>query len=69
MSVVQFLAMAQHQGEACAICKNHGKLVVDHDHETGEVRGLLCVGCNVLVGPSGKHAERLRKALAYVEKK
>jgi len=45
----------QHDG-VCAICreppaKGRGKrLVVDHDHQTGRIRGLLCALCNVAIG-------------------
>src|SRR6266404_1578474 len=37
----------------CAICKqiSGGKrLAIDHDHDTGEIRGLLCVSCNTAIG-------------------
>lgn len=39
------------QRGCCAICGvRHERLVVDHDHRSGVVRGLLCVGCNFAVG-------------------
>jgi len=44
-----------HQGGVCAGCRRakgtgRRRLAVDHNHETGEVRGLLCSPCNQLVG-------------------
>jgi hypothetical protein len=58
-----------YQGGRCAICqKATGKarrLAVDHDHQTGEVRGLLCKPCNyVLLGRYG--ADALARAIAYL---
>lgn len=37
------------QGGVCAICQRDVTLCVDHDHETGRVRGLLCRTCNSAV--------------------
>lgn len=40
----QYDALLAHQGGVCAICggKRRYRLLVDHDHKTGRVRGLLC---------------------------
>lgn len=38
--------LSKHQRGVCANCKRSDDLVVDHDHETGLVRGLLCRSCN-----------------------
>lgn len=48
----QYDAMAQKQNQVCAICHRPPKrvLVVDHDHITGDIRGLLCDRCNVGLG-------------------
>ncbi len=57
------------QGGGCAICgKQPGKisLHVDHDHETGVVRGLLCVGCNNALGQFHDEPRLLLRAAEYV---
>jgi hypothetical protein len=58
------------QGGGCAICgRTPGKisLHVDHDHETGEIRGLLCVGCNNALGQFRDDLELLVRAGEYVQ--
>lgn len=60
------------QGGKCAICQRAtGKtkrLAVDHDHETGLVRGLLCGPCNQLVGYFKNSPETFRRAADYLER-
>jgi hypothetical protein len=67
----QYAAMVTVQSNKCAICEGppRGKpfLLVDHDHETGRVRGLLCQPCNVGLGHLEDSAVRLRAAAAYLE--
>lgn len=43
-------ALREFQGGKCAVCEDEKPLVVDHDHKTGLVRGLLCVRCNTTEG-------------------
>ena len=42
--------MFEQQNGKCLICSREEKLVVDHSHKTGRVRGLLCNSCNKSVG-------------------
>jgi hypothetical protein len=58
------------QGGVCAICGEDSdkKLVVDHDHDSGQVRGLLCGRCNHGLGMLGDNVEGVRRALDYLTK-
>lgn len=59
------------QNGVCAICERkctkQKNLCVDHDHETGKVRGLLCDNCNVGLGRFKDSLKLLLKAAEYLE--
>jgi len=65
------------QGNVCAICgepeqriyrgKTRRSLDIDHDHATGEIRGLLCSACNRMLANARDNPEVLRKAAGYLE--
>ena len=62
------------QGGRCAICGIHQsqlkrRLAVDHDHETGQVRGLLCSHCNRLLGQACDEVATLQAAINYLKSK
>jgi hypothetical protein len=60
------------QGYVCLIClsPHHPErpLVVDHNHVTGKVRGLLCSECNTGIGLLGDSPTHLRAAANYLDK-
>jgi len=63
---------AEQEGK-CSICGTHvcstGRaLAVDHDHETGKVRGLLCANCNTALGKFNDDVELLKKAIDYLRR-
>lgn len=71
--------MLAEQGGACAICRRPESMIdprtnvarnlaVDHCHETGAVRGLLCGYCNKALGGFGDNPDRLRAAVEYLER-
>jgi hypothetical protein len=71
----EYEALREAQGGVCAICKREetrtykGRiraLAVDHDHETGEVRGLLCSDCNQGIGWFRDDPELLQAAIEYL---
>lgn len=51
----------------CAICGSTEKLCIDHNHATGEVRGLLCNLCNFALGHFQDSTIKMRKAIEYLE--
>jgi hypothetical protein len=55
--------MAKAQRYRCQICRRKCRLVVDHDHKTGKVRGLLCTPCNTSLGRLENNMKRTVKYL------
>ncbi len=65
-----FDRILEEQDGACAICRTlfeDKKPCIDHDHETGEVRGLLCYSCNSGIGQLRDDPELLAKAIRYLK--
>lgn len=65
--------MRADQLDLCAICNGEhigpgNRLHIDHDHETGKVRALLCARCDTLLGLAHHDATRLRSAADYLDK-
>lgn len=80
LSANELAALYVKQESCCAGCgihendlapyggdPEHAKLVIDHDHETGQVRGLLCSGCNYALGCIGDSAKTLRRLAKYID--
>lgn len=72
ISVEQYNEMFTAQYGCCAICNKHQsafkrRLAVDHDHETGIVRGLLCGSCNTSLGGFCEDIDTLESAIKYIK--
>lgn len=66
-------AILLKQGGGCAICKmppvvdgRNKRLAVDHNHQTGEFRGLLCTPCNTMLGRFGDDPALFAQVIAYL---
>lgn len=68
MTFDDFDRMLAEQG-GCAICGiEEANWHIDHDHETGKVRGILCHGCNVGIGYMGDDPARVQRAADYLRR-
>jgi hypothetical protein len=70
LDMASYNILVKKQNGLCAICgKNPEKtrLSVDHNHTTGEVRGLLCRQCNTGIGLFNDKIELLSKAVEYLK--
>lgn len=68
--------MLEQQNGVCIICGKpeirvqHGKvqpLTIDHNHETGKIRGLLCFKCNTAIGKLNDDVALLERAILYLK--
>ena len=75
---IEYAAVLVLQDGKCAICqvdlepsdsKSFKRQVPDHDHETGEFRGILCAHCNVGLGHLKDNVEILQRAIDYLTRK
>lgn len=71
MTPAEYWALHADQGGVCAICLEpergkRGMLHVDHCHETGSVRGLLCQQCNLALGHFRDNPDLMTSAVHYL---
>lgn len=71
MSPEEYGELLDEQLGCCACCgssdpKRKGGFVIDHDHNTGQVRGLLCHSCNIGIGLLGDSVSGVINALRYL---
>tara|TARA_X000001382_G_scaffold115771_1_gene94700 strand:- start:1573 stop:1941 length:369 start_codon:yes stop_codon:yes gene_type:complete len=58
--------MLKNQNRCCKICNRRVDLVVDHNHKTGDVRGLLCGSCNKALGLLQDNKQVIRNMYNYL---
>ena len=68
----KYIEMLEAQNYRCAICGRHQeelskKMAVDHSHNNGHIRGLLCGNCNAGIGNLRDSIDLLKKAQKYLE--
>ena len=77
LSIEEYNKILEKQNNSCAICKQdfdtikqetNKSLCVDHNHENGEIRGLLCNNCNRGLGFFKDNAVSLLEAIKYLDK-
>lgn len=72
LTIDEFAELWKKQNGRCAICLTSATdvtdLQIDHDHASGDVRGLLCRGCNIGLGNFQDDVKRLGRAASYLDK-
>lgn len=70
----EYLKLWRDSGDCCQLCGIHenetqqGYLCVDHCHDTGRIRGILCGACNSGIGMFAESETRMQKAIDYLRK-
>lgn len=72
VTLEEYNQIFEKQGGLCAICKIHQSMLskslfIDHNHETGVIRGLLCSNCNFMLGNAKDSSDILSKGIAYLK--
>lgn len=72
LSLADYDALFKAQGGVCAICHKppppNKNLCVDHNHKTGKIRSLLCLGCNYKIGMMHDDFRFMKSACSYLER-
>jgi len=69
LSVEEYTKLVEEHYGKCAICgANDDPLQVDHCHDTGKVRGLLCGPCNRGIGQLKDNIDTLKGAVLYLQR-
>ena len=73
ISYDEYVSMVEERGNLCDICgqspvgrDKNDQLVVEHNHDTGEIRGLTCGMCNSMLGMAGDSAAVLMAGAKYL---
>lgn len=73
ITVDKYMQWYEEQDGCCSICgehkpsKGHDGLVVDHNHDNGNIRGLLCLQCNSAVGYVQESVDIAEKLVEYLK--
>ena len=69
LTLEDYDVLLEQQNNVCKLCGRPPigrRLAVDHNHETGKIRGLLCLQCNAVLGSVREDASLLQKMVKYL---
>lgn len=67
MTLEEYDLLVERQGGLCKACSRKQPLVVDHCHQTGRIRGLLCNDCNLAAGRLADSPRRCAQLERYLK--